>query len=274
MTFALILTVEGKEAINNKLKDFNLKVNEERDFESESIDCIKAWRKNGGWLKDIPIYVHCPSKDIEFKTKEEYRKYNVTYIHHDISDISQFEYGFINVHYSGQLFSKLLKEDILIHIDLDMELLRPLDLTFFDPILKNGYSAIIGGYHKRDYFSQRVPIFGETILNTDLIITTNSFTFELYSTIINNCKNLNTDYNQLLGKTFRIYDIEEYGADQSYYQLKDKIFIRNDIVYEQGEGYSFLNIVPFFWHEHKSKKIKKDLFLYKRNLLRKLRGTK
>lgn len=273
-TFALILTVENKNAINNQLTTLNNKVPEARDFEKESINCIKAWRKNGGWLKDIPIYIHCPSGDISIETKELYNIYKVNFIHHVISEINNFEYGFINVHYSGLYLSSIIKEDILIHIDLDMELLRPLDINFFDPILKNNYKAIIGGYQKEDYINQRIPIYGDTLLNTDLIITVNNYSEMIYETIINNCIYLNKNNSEIYSNKFRIYDIEEYGADKSYYQLKEYIFIRDDLIYEQGEGYHFFKDpqnLPYFWHEHLKRTINKNLLMQKIKLLKSIK---
>ena len=34
-----------------------------RYYEDEAIDCIRSWRKNGGWLKDIPMYCICCTKN-------------------------------------------------------------------------------------------------------------------------------------------------------------------------------------------------------------------
>lgn len=273
LKFVLILTVEGKDSINNKLTDFNLKVKEPRNFEQESINSIKAWRKKGGILKDIPIFVHCPSLDISQETKEEYTKLNVFYLHYPMNDINDFDYGFINVHYSGKLFSDIIDADIFIHIDLDMELLQPLPLSVFDPILKDNKGAIIGGYQPEDYIDQRTPLFGPSILNTDFIITTKQFGKTLYNSIIDDCIYLNNNRDILQNgteKEFRIYDIEEYGADLTYSKFKDFIFIITEDLYEQGEGYynNTTKNLPYFWHEHITKHLNKEFFLQKRSIIK------
>jgi hypothetical protein len=41
---------------NKKVMD-SLGAEHIRFFEDEAIRCIQSWRKNGGWLKDIKIYV-------------------------------------------------------------------------------------------------------------------------------------------------------------------------------------------------------------------------
>ena len=263
-TFALILTVENKKSINN----INNNSLEERDFEKESIRCIKNWRLNGGWLKNIPIYIHCPSFELSKETTQHYNDYNAVLLYNYIEDIYKYDYGFINVHYSGKYFSSILKEDILIHIDLDMELLRPLSIDFFDPILNNNFEVMVGGYSNIDYKNQRKPLFGKVLLNTDIIISKNIFSNTLYNTIINCCDFINNNQDILKSNNlFRIYDIEEYGADLAYTLLYDNIFILHD--YEQGEGYYDNNLknIPYFWHEHITTKLNTELFLQKRKIL-------
>ena len=239
-TFALILTVENKKSINN----INNNSLEERDFEKESIRCIKNWRLNGGWLKNIPIYIHCPSLELSKETIQHYNDYNAVLLYNYIEDIYKYDYGFINVHYSGKYFSSILKEDILIHIDLDMELLRPLSVDFFDPILKNNFEVMVGGYSNSDYKNQRKPLFGNRIFNTNLIITKS----KEYSFL---------DFYKEMIKEYSSYpDKTDYYIDET---LVEKVLLNQEFnyleqtYYEMGEGYvNNLDTLPdiYFWEEH------------------------
>jgi hypothetical protein len=79
MTYALIGAIESE--FNDTNVNTGLCEACKRRLESEAIECFKNWRKNAGWLKDIPIYAVCPTNNvISEKTKEEFDKLNVTYI--------------------------------------------------------------------------------------------------------------------------------------------------------------------------------------------------
>ncbi len=243
----LILTVDGKNCKNNQLLDGEVKFTDYRNYEQESINCIKSWRENAGWLKDIEIYIHSPTEDIEDTTKAIYRCYGVNYIYEPIEDMEQFDYGFMNVHYSGRYFEETLDFEYFIHIDLDMEILKEIPQQYFDNIQTD---VAVGAYLPRDYIHQRDVMYTkdkDILINTDFIISKSSSNF--YKTYINEAENFNKEIEYLKSSdNFRTYYIEEYIAD--------KIVKENNITmlydYEQGEGYTeyISTDCTFFWHEH------------------------
>ena len=100
---ALITTIEGITNKNNTNGTFDVI----RDYEAEAIKCFKYWRKNAGWLKDIPIYTHCPTENkITEKTINELKKLNVTYFDNFIPKTKTYTNGFINVFISGEFRDK------------------------------------------------------------------------------------------------------------------------------------------------------------------------
>lgn len=258
--FCLHLTLD---IIDENNKHFN----QNRDFLSECFNCIKSWRKNGGIFKNINIYLHYISKQfLDPKIKNELEELNCIIIFEPI--LLNDNYGFIKVHYSSEYCFKKIKENIIIHLDLDMELLKPLTLDFFNPILKNDFKMMIGSYKKNDYEKNRNNLTNIDIkLNTDLIITTKEYHKFFYSNMIKN-------YKKLLVKYGDIYYLEEFAADEIYENNKNQIYIINE-VYELGEGYGYIkNHIPYFWHEHSSKNLNKDLFLQKQKILKLLKNKK
>ena len=57
---AFIASIESND-LNMNLATNTVKIH--RYYEDEAIDCIRSWRKNGGWLKDIPMYCICCTKN-------------------------------------------------------------------------------------------------------------------------------------------------------------------------------------------------------------------
>ena len=127
---------------------------------------------------------------------------------------------------------------------------------------------MIGSYKKNDYEKNRNNLTNIDIkLNTDLIITTKEYHKFFYSNMIKN-------YKKLLVKYGDIYYLEEFAADEIYENNKNQIYIINE-VYELGEGYGYIkNHIPYFWHEHSSKNLNKDLFLQKQKILKLLKNKK
>lgn len=266
--YALILTVENENSINNR----RAKETEEFEFryyEEESINCVSSWRKNAGWLKDIDIFILCPTEDVSEKTKVEYQKYNVNYINETPKEFKEYDYGFANVHFAGLYFESILKHKILIHIDLDMEILREIPVSFFDDIFNNKVKGYVGGYQDEDYSSQRPLKFSNKLLNTDFIVSVNDGSYSFYSDVIKGMEYVSNYFKEFVkNDELRVYDIEEYGADYAYNDDTIKLLIG----YEQGEGYHFNIDLPevYFWHEHKKEKISNVLILNKTKLIHKL----
>lgn len=270
--YCLILTVENENSINNR----RIQETQEFDFryyEKESINCIKSWRNNAGWLKDIEIYILCPTEDIKPETKEQYKFYNVNYINEKPENFKEYEYGFANVHFAGDYFHKLLPNKMLIHIDLDMDILRPLPIEFFNPLWDNKVKAYIGGYQEEDYTSQRPNIISEEILNTDFIVSISN-EYNIYEKIIQGMDYISSNYDRLSrysDEDLRVYDIEEYGADYAYNNDKDNIKLI--IGYEQGEGYYYNEKLKnvYFWHEHLKSTKKPHLIRDRLKLMKRLK---
>ena len=119
---ALILCIECNKTYITEDSRKNYKF-----YEYEAINCVYNWRLNGGWLKDIPIYCLCCTKNIPSqKTIDKLKELNVTYIEDYNPDIDNSNYLFLNAVYTQYYFSKLLKDYKLIYIDLDIYLQNPL----------------------------------------------------------------------------------------------------------------------------------------------------
>ena len=101
-------------------------------MEDEAVLCFESWRKNGGALKDIPIYAFCPTdRPPSQETIDKLEKLNVTYIHEVLPETKKYTCGFWNVPIGCAWLEENLTEDIFIHTDLDMYLLKPLKEEVF-----------------------------------------------------------------------------------------------------------------------------------------------
>lgn len=265
--YVLILTVEGPKAQNNL--NNKLYIKETRDYLKESVQCIKYWRKNAGLLKDIDIHINCPSEDIDPLYKEIYKDFNVVYHNVKFEKHILNDYGFVNVHHTGKYFSEILDYDYFIHIDVDMYILKPIPDDVLN-LLQN-YDCLVGGYDKENSKLQRDPIISNELINTDFIITSKSFGKIFYNDILENYSYIYDNLDNY--KNCREYDIEEYAADLACKNLRENIYIFNDITYELGEGYIFYdNIIPIFWHEHLYKKPNETLLKQRIDIMKRIKN--
>lgn len=187
MNIALFAPIEGD------LQDINTtKVGYKRYFEQEAIKAFVCWRENGGWLKDIPIYAVCPTgKGISDETKARFAELNVTYIEEYMSETAAFDCGFWNIPLVGMWAEQNLTEDVLIKIDLDMNLIRPLPPSMFE-----GLERTVVGRHGPIPFSPYIEQMGKIhpefadIYNTGFTISTrHSLFFALQMNALNRCTN-------------------------------------------------------------------------------------
>lgn len=212
-----------------------------REYYQECIRCIRSWRINGGWLKDIFIIIDYIGESLTQDQKEELVSLDKVSIFS--SEDNKKDNGFFDVHYSGKRIRDLILDGIItIHIDLDMILLREIPVNFFSPLIEK--DLIIGGYNIEDYSLQRKPLFGNRIFNTNLIITKSkeySF-FDFYEEMIK-------EYSSYPDKT-------DYYIDET---LVEKVLLNREFnyleqtYYEMGEGYTNnLDTLPdiYFWEEH------------------------
>ena len=212
-----------------------------REYYQECIRCIKSWRINGGWLKDIFVIIDYIGESLTQEQKDELISLNKVSIFSP--EENEKDNSFFDVHYSGKRIRDLNLDGIItIHIDLDMILLREIPVNFFSPLIEK--DLIIGGYNIEDYEYQRKPLFGNRIFNTNLVITKSkeySF-FDFYEEMIK-------EYSSYPDKT-------DYYIDET---LVEKVLLNQEFnyleqtYYEMGEGYTNnLDALPdiYFWEEH------------------------
>ena len=212
-----------------------------REYYQECIRCIKSWRINGGWLKDIFVIIDYIGESLTQEQKDELISLNKVSIFSP--EENEKDNSFFDVHYSGKRIRDLNLDGVItIHIDLDMILLREIPVNFFSPLIEK--DLIIGGYNIEDYEYQRKPLFGNRIFNTNLVITKSkeySF-FDFYEEMIK-------EYSSYPDKT-------DYYIDET---LVEKVLLNQEFnyleqtYYEMGEGYTNnLDALPdiYFWEEH------------------------
>jgi len=256
MNVALVTHIEGN-SIN--AKNFNLKY----DYEKEAILAFKSWRKNGGYLKDIPIYAICLTKNtISKETQEELKKLNVTYIEDYQSETDNFKNGFEIIPFLGKYISKKIKSyEFIIHIDLDMYLFKELDNSLFD------YNKItIGGHTKNFHFYlennfQNIKNIKHPFMNTGFMIIPQQFRENFFNDFYNKFKELEKLFFEK--KIYKEYNLKvDYEIDQKShleYLLLEELSpsflnynfkIIPDILIEENELNSELKNKACFYHKH------------------------
>ena len=250
MTYALIGAIESE--FNDTNVNTGICEACKRRLESEAIECFTAWRKNAGWLKDIPIYAVCPTKNvISDKTKAKFDELNVTYIE-DYQEVTEtFTSGFLNIPLVGHMMEYLLHADVLIKIDLDMNIIKPLPKD-----IVNSDQIIVGQYDDYCTKHQREGIAEENPFDTGFIISRRDTLF--YKHFFEMCmKYMNSDdpgWLRVKAQTGDYY-LEEYVMDRIY--AEGLFDIKPVQKYQIGEWYTpvkelsdnELNDV-YFWHEH------------------------
>ena len=131
-TICLAVAVEADIVnINTKNKDL-FEFSHDRYYESEALLMFKSWRNNAGDLKDIPIYALCVTgNDPSEETISKFKELGVTYISEYHAETETFFSGFWNIPFCGKWFEENLKEDIIIKLDLDMKIYKPMPDDLF-----------------------------------------------------------------------------------------------------------------------------------------------
>jgi hypothetical protein len=252
MKYALIAAIEGDKTNLNNQKNI---VKFDRLFEQESIVSFESWRKNGGWLKDMPIYVLCPTKNIiSRETQDKLKELNVEYIeeYHDI--VETFTSGFLNIPYVGMLFEERLDVDVLIKIDLDMNLIQPLP----EELVNTDY-VICGQYDDYCTKQQRTLESGWTNpFDTGFMITRKESGFykKWWNEVYEILKNPESDPEWLkVREQTGEYYLEEYIVDKLFHL--DPSILKPIQKYQIGEWYTPVSEFTdeelknvYFWHEH------------------------
>jgi len=249
-TYALITAIEGD---NNNLNQQRGIISQQRLFESEAILCFSAWRKNAGWLNDIPIYAYCPTKNtVSSKTQEEFKKLNVTYIEKYQPVTETFISGFLNVPLVGKILEEELTEDVLIKIDLDMNLIKPLpvDLVNSDVVVCGQYDDYCAAQQRKMNESWGNPFdTGFTISKRD-----SGFYKFFYEVLMSTMHSTDPDWEEVR-KVSGDYYLEEYVMDKIVYtKLWPVLPVQK---YQIGEWYTPVAEFTdeqlksvYFWHEH------------------------
>jgi hypothetical protein len=264
MTIALITTIEGD------LCDINtLKQGYTRHYEQEAIQCFTEWRKNAGWLKDIPIYtVALTSHTISDSTKRTLSSLGVTYIEAYHPETEYYQNGYWNIPLSGKYFEEHLTEDILIKIDLDMYLIKPLHKELVE--CSDG-RTIVGRYDelsaKHNTNKLTFPSQYGQPWDTGLVITPRAAGF--YTRFYETLKQLTAEYESGVfedkhGLHIKQHDgdigvdygaIEEFAVSVMYTDLG--VPLKEITKYNLGEFYAPVDIYTdseianiYFFHEH------------------------
>ena len=240
-------------------------------YETELISCVHSWRTLAGNYKDIPIYIFCPTKiGISKYTQDVISKYNCTYIHQYLPEVEDFNCGYWNVPLSGSYYEKYIKEDIIIHIDLDMSVIKNIPSSLFK--LQDNVKAKLGINEYNP--TARYPEFTGTIYpfetNTGFIVSRNDSNF--YSEWYDRLKIL-TDTLSIDDPMYSIY--EERVLDIMYFDEGYPIdFIKNYQVNGDVSGYTnqeILDLCFFHGHSNMKERNEKNLHLYTKRLLKCLR---
>lgn len=275
MKIALITMIESNKKCTND--DMGIDFEFQRHYEDEAILCFENWRKNGGSLKDIPIYTYCPTQNIiSNETKNKLEELNVTYIekYHEVTQ--SFSSGFINVPFCGMLLEEELEEDVFIHIDLDMNLIKPINDELINDVYKDGH-ILVGQYDDISKLDQRfLGEDWENPLDTGFIISRRDSGF--YKYFYEELMKLHETNGDKRWKKYcqnvREYFLEEYVIDRAYNEKTQPI--KTIEYYQVGEGYASIDTFPddkldniYFWHEHlypssKYDKVREKIAYFKR----------
>jgi hypothetical protein len=138
MNPALVTIIEN---YNRPIVDENGIKNPHSPMLSDAIVCFTAWRSLAGELRNIPIYAICPSSyTLTDEQQAKLSELNVTYMEVPelISTSDNFKYPIFNKPLVMAWADNNLTEDLLIHIDLDMTLIKEPSLLLMSP----GYNKI------------------------------------------------------------------------------------------------------------------------------------
>jgi len=249
MKYALITIIENNE---NNLNNQQGVYSNKRLYADEAVLCFENWRANAGWLKDIPIYAICPTNNTldELETKK-LRDLNVVYLEEYMPETENFFCGFWNVPLVMKWCEENLDYETFIHIDLDMNIIKPLPES-----LVNYHLPICGVYDTVSVKDQRPLPEGWKTFDTGFTISKKDSGFYtlFHNELEKLTKNPGSVWNEYCSDR-PIQDIEEFAMDYIYAnKLIDMQYIEK---YQIGEGYASVATLTddelqnvYFWHEH------------------------
>ena len=248
---ALILTVESNE---NKgggggYEQGGCRLN----LEEEAIKCVESWRKYGGTLKDIPIYAMCCTDNPpSLRTIVALKKLGVTYIEEYLPISDGFPAGWWNVPLCGKWFEQNLKEDLLIHIDLDITLIKELDERIFyhDPQKAIAKCAV----YSEEFPDDETHINGvEKTFVTCILSSWREYGF--YTKWFDTMMDIWSTWTKDSNSWWNYCNIEEHAVDYLYHVKKYNLNILNKV--QIGCGYDSVDSLTdeefenvYFLHGH------------------------
>jgi len=274
METILFTVIEGD---NNNINNNTGNITTPRLYEQEAIKCFTNWREKAGDLKDIKIICYAPTKNLPSKeTIDSLEKLNVTYIENYLEESERMEFGFFLVPLVGYKLEQEYQNTLLIHIDLDMNIIKPIPDKYLDN------KIYVGQYDDISTLSQRRNMNWKNPLDTGFTISPTNSNFykifwEEFSDLYFNKKYEHEEDWLCQNAENGICFLEEYVADKLY---NLEILPINPIqFYQVGEGYAKVSDLSneelnkvLFWHEHlfiedgnwKRTKIRQKIEFFKR----------
>jgi hypothetical protein len=226
-----------------------------KNLEEEAIKCVKSWRKYGGKLKDIDIIAMCvtnnpPSQE----TIDALEDLGVGYEHQYYPITDGFPAGWWNVPLVGKIVEKSGLYDFLIHIDLDITLIRELDERIF-------WHSSIANLAKCAVYSKEFPDDSKYIKGVEksfvtCIIsswTSNAFYTKWFDTMMDIWSTWELDSDTW----WNYCNIEEHAVDYMFHKLNyyiapiEKAQIGNDQGYDTLDSFTDDELERiYFLHNH------------------------
>jgi len=130
---ALLLVVEASENMGDLINKYGTG-RTSLPYEREAIWCITSWRNYAGEYKDIPIYaININGNPPSLPTQMFFEEYEVRYIQDYRPESLLFPCGYYNVPFGCMILEQdYVKESNLIHTDLDMYVINPIDKKLFE----------------------------------------------------------------------------------------------------------------------------------------------
>jgi len=264
VTLFLVLEGEGNTG------DYNGKYGNGRrgfDYEKEAINCVKMWRKNGGYLKDIDIICAIPSKRyVSEKTIQTLQDMGVDCSFKYTIDYEKYPCGYWNVPFTGSILENTCKTDYIIHIDLDMYLIREIPFNYLFPFNSKVKIAINEHRPTNQCDIDIKPIYPFEI-NTGFIVSETKSMF--YNDWWKKLKEKSEDLD-INSPEYSIW--EERICDIMHFENNYDFEFFHDYQINGDNNYNLKNDDTYFLHYHQDLKKKNEKHL--KNYLKRLISEK
>jgi hypothetical protein len=231
-------------------------------LEEEAIRCVKSWRKY--YSKDVNIYCICPSNRVpQRRTIDQLKEYDVTYIERYFSETENFTCGYWNVPLACAWLEGIVNEDILIHTDLDMKLIKPIPIN---ELLNYGFFVIARVGALPDEDMKDIHIYPDLLYHHEsnfIISKREDYFYNSWLEELNKLEKIYTD------PTWERYaELEEFAVDNlhrkngiesiQYYQVGPR-YRAKDIPDDKLDQIYFIHRHPYESNEEYGRYLKKYL---------------